>query len=115
MTNQMEDVLSCECRSNKHKKSYFRGLFFDGIFRNALWAVPEGCIPKEANNVIRNLYFVVWKTVDGRGSSEVEEAEEVKREQNEQMGCGNHYNGITASHLNDWGNWLFNLAHGFNK
>jgi hypothetical protein len=61
MTNQMEDVLSCECRSNKHKKSYFRGLFFDGIFRNALWAVPEGCIPKEANNVIRIFILLFGK------------------------------------------------------
>ena len=45
MTNQSEDVQSFERRSGTYENSFFQGLFFDRIHRNALRPVPAGFQP----------------------------------------------------------------------
>jgi ubiquinone/menaquinone biosynthesis C-methylase UbiE len=46
LTNQTEDVQSFERRSGTYEKSFFQGIFFDRIHRNALRAVPDEMQPE---------------------------------------------------------------------
>lgn len=46
MTNHTEDIESFERRAETYEKSFFQGLFFDRIHRNALRAVPAKMQPE---------------------------------------------------------------------